>query len=57
MQQIFKLKILSFFLVNLIEILHASTYDILVYIYKVKKTAADGNSDLQAFWQPWLETP
>ena len=28
MQQIFKWKILSFFLVNLVEILHASTYDI-----------------------------
>ena len=44
MQQIFKLKILSFFAVNLLEILHASSYGILVYIYKVKKPAAK--------WQP-----
>ena len=29
-----------FFVVNLYENLHASTYDILVYIYKVKKIAA-----------------
>ena len=39
-------KSLVFFLVNLLEILHASTYDILLYIYKVKKLAADGNPEL-----------
>ena len=50
-------KSLVLFSVKLIEILHASTYDILVYIYKVKKPAADGNSDLQAFWQPWSLPP
>ena len=39
-------KSLVFLTVNLHEILHASTYDILVYIYKVKKSAADGNPEL-----------
>ena len=33
-------KSLVFFSVNVFENLHASTYDILVYIYKVKKIAA-----------------
>ena len=41
MQQIFNWKKLGFSSVNLLEILHASTYDILLYtIYKVKKPAA-----------------
>ena len=33
-------------MVNIYEILHASTYGMYNYIYKVKKTAADGNTDL-----------
>ena len=49
-------KSLFFFSVNIFKNLYASTYDILVYIYKVKKIAANGNPELEAFWQPWLET-
>ena len=39
MNQIFNWKKLVFFPVKLIEIFHASSYDMLVYIYKVKKPA------------------
>ena len=39
-------KSLVFLTVNLDEILHASTYDICKYIYKIEKIAADGNPDL-----------
>ena len=39
-------KSLVFFSVNLFKNLHASTYTILLYIYKVKKIAADGNPEL-----------
>ena len=46
MNQIFNWKKLSFFSVNLFKNLHASTYTILLYIYKVKKIAANGNPDL-----------
>ena len=42
----FEWKKSSFFQVNLFEILHASTYDFYIYLYKVKKPAADGNPDL-----------
>ena len=46
MNQIFNWKKLGFFPVKLIEILHASSYGILAYRYKIKKPAADGNPDL-----------
>ena len=39
-------KSLVFLTVNLYEILHASTYGIYNYIYKIKKSAADGNPEL-----------
>ena len=39
-------KSMVIFSVNLLENLHASTYDIYNYIYKVRKNATDGNSDL-----------
>ena len=38
-------KKLLFFTVNFLENLHASTYDIQFYIYRVKN-ATDGNPDL-----------
>ena len=39
-------KSLVFLTVNFHEILHASTYGIYNYIYKIKKSAADGNPEL-----------
>ena len=44
-------------MVNLFEILHASTYVYYIRIHIKKKIAADGNPDLEAFWQPWSYLP
>ena len=45
-------KSLVFSSVNLLEILHASTYDILVYIYKVKKSPRMATLNYRQFGNP-----
>ena len=50
-------KSLVFLTANLYEILHASTYGIYNYIYKIKISAADGNPELYAFCHPWSPMP
>ena len=52
MNQIFNWKKFSFLSVNHLEILHASTYDILVYIYKVKKSRRMATLTYRHFGNP-----